>query len=145
VSSYTEQKTEMHTKRSDVSTSFARDPEYRELTIVVEFDEFALVDCAYSQLSLDSGDERWSLEDCASQCFECAGQLGLAARQLLVQSQYTDVFLSCSLLALHQSSSTIDTDDQTSSDLGIKGTRVTSAVDAKDSFHPCHNFVRGGI
>jgi hypothetical protein len=84
VSTNTEQKTKVHTKCPDVGTGFARHPEDRKLAVIVELEEFAVVNCSYSQLSLHGGNERWSLKKRAGQSFDGASQLCLAARQLLM-------------------------------------------------------------
>ena len=73
----------MHAERSNVRSSFARDPEDGEMTVVVEFDEVALVDGSDSQLSLDGGNERRSLEECSGERFESPGE-GLLPSQTSV-------------------------------------------------------------
>jgi hypothetical protein len=84
VSTNAEQQTQVHTKGPDVGTSFARDPKDRQLSVIVELEKFAFVNGPYSQLSLDSRNEWWSLEKRAGQRFDGASQLCLAAGQLLM-------------------------------------------------------------
>lgn len=84
----------MHTKRSNVRSSFARDPEDGEMTVVVEFDEVALVDGSDSQLSLDGRNEGRSLEECSRERFESTSEC-LLSGQSSVKSNDADVLLSC--------------------------------------------------
>lgn len=58
----TEEQAHVHTERPDIRSSFTRDPKDGEVPVVVEFDEFAFVDCADTELPLDGGDEGGALE-----------------------------------------------------------------------------------
>lgn len=64
------------------------------MSVVVEFNEFARVDGTDSELTLDSGDERRSLEEGSSEGFKSSGQ-GLLSGQTSMQSDDTDVLLPC--------------------------------------------------
>jgi hypothetical protein len=48
-------------------------------------------------------------------------------------------------LGLDESGGTVDTHDQTPSDLRVKGTRVTSLLHAEDALQPSDDFVRGRV
>lgn len=116
----TKQQTQMNTQSTDVSASFAADPEYTEVTVIVEFIKLALVNCADTELTLDCGDQRRTLEKGTSECLESSSELRFAARDLVMETNDADVFLSGTLLGLDQASGTVDTDDQAASDLGIE-------------------------
>jgi hypothetical protein len=145
VTANTQEETQVDTESSDVCTSFARDPENSQLPVVVEFQQLALVNGSDTQLSLDSRDERGSLEKGAGKSLERTRELCLAARELVVQSQDSHIFFTRTLLTLHKSCSAIDTDDQTTRDLGIECAGVTSTVNTENALEPCDDFVRGGV
>lgn len=111
----------MHTQCSDVGTGFARHPEDSQLTVVVEFKQLALVDGTDTQLTLNGGDERRTLEEGTGEGLEGASELGLAAGQLVVQTQDAHILLTRALLALDEARGTVDADNQTPGDLGIEG------------------------
>jgi hypothetical protein len=60
----------MHTQRPNVRSGFARDPKDGEVSIIVEFEEAAFVDCADSELPFDGGDEGGPLEEGSGQCLD---------------------------------------------------------------------------
>ena len=126
----TEQKTQVNAKSTDVGTSLAADPEDTKLPLVVELVELALVDGTDTELTLDGGDERGTLEESTSEGLESARELGLAAGQLVVETDDADVLLTGALLRLDETGSAVNADDQTSSDLGVKSSRVTGLLDA---------------
>lgn len=84
----------MDTQSPDVCSSFARYPEDGQVSVVVEFNEFARVDGSNSELTLDGGDERGSLEECSSEGFESSCE-GFLSGQTSMQSNDADVLLSC--------------------------------------------------
>lgn len=53
VSTDTEQQAQVNTKRTDISSSLAADPEDTKVAVVVELDQFGLVDGADTELTLD--------------------------------------------------------------------------------------------
>lgn len=59
----------------------------------------------------------------------------------IVEAKDANVLLTSTLLGLDQTSGTVDTDDQTSSNLGIESTTVTSLFDTKDTTNPSDDFV----
>lgn len=145
VSTNTEQKTQVHAECTDIGSSLTADPEDTEVAVVVELDQLALVNGTDTQLTLDGGDQRRALEEGTGQGLEGTGELGLAARQLVVESNDGDILLSGTLLGLDQAGGTVDTDNQTTSDLGVKGSRVTGLLNTEDSLDPSDNFVTGGV
>lgn len=126
----TEQQTQVHTQGSDIGTSLAAHPEHTQVAVIVKLNQLALVDGSDTQLSLDGGNQRRALEKGTGEGLEGAGELGLAARQLVVETNDGNVLLSGSLLGLDQSSGSIDTDNQTSRDLGVEGTAVAGLLNA---------------
>ena len=69
VATDTEQKTQMYTKGTHISTSFTRSPEDGKVTIVVEFEQLGLVNSTNTQLTLNSGNKRGTLEKSTSKSF----------------------------------------------------------------------------
>jgi hypothetical protein len=133
----TEQKTQVNAESTDVGTSLAADPENTKLPLVVEFVELALVDSTDTELALDGGDERGTLEERTSEGLKSARKLSLAAGELVVKADDADVLLTSTLLGLDETCSAINADDQTSSDLGIKSTGVTGLLNTATMLAPC--------
>jgi hypothetical protein len=130
VGTNTEQKTQVDAEGTDVGSSLAADPEDTELPLIVELVELALVDGSDTQLTLDGGDQRGTLEESTGQGLEGARELGLATGQLVVQTDDADILLTSSLLRLDEASSAVNADNQAASDLGIEGSRVTGLLNA---------------
>lgn len=124
----TEQQTKMHTKSTNVRSGLTADPEYTQLPLIVELVNLALVNGSDTELSLDSRDKRWALEEGSGECFEGASELGLATRKLVVQTDDTNILLSGSLLRLHETSRAVDADNKTASDLRVKSSAVASLL-----------------
>lgn len=100
------------------------------MSFVVEFVELAFVDGTDTELTLDGGDERRTLEECTGECFESASELSFAAGELVVEADNADVFFTSTLLGLDETSSAVETDDQTASDFGVESTTVASLFNA---------------
>lgn len=126
VAADTEEKTQVDAEGTDVGTSLAADPEDTEVAVIVKLNQLALVDRSDTELTLDGGDERGTLEQGTGEGLESAGELGLAARQLVVEADDGNIFLSGALLGLDEAGGTVNADNQAASDLGIEGTTVTS-------------------
>lgn len=126
VGANTEQKAEVHAKGTDIGAGLAADPEDTEMAIIVKLDELALVDGSDTQLTLDGRDEGRALEQSTRQGLESLGELCLTTRQLVVQTNDGNVFLSGTLLGLDQTCGTINADNETSCDLGVEGSAVAS-------------------
>ena len=120
----TQQQSQMHTQCPDVRPSFATDPEDAKVSVIVEFEEFALMDGADAELALDGGDERGTLEECSGECLQRACERSFAARELVVESDDCDVFFAGTLLGLDETGGAVETDDQTAGDFGVKGSAV---------------------
>jgi hypothetical protein len=131
VGTNTEQKTQVNTQSTDVGTSLAADPEDTELPLVVEFVELALMDGTDTKLTLDGGDERGTLEERTSEGLEGARKLRLATGELIVQADDADVLLTSTLLGLDEASGTVNADNQTTGNLGVEGSRVTSLLNTE--------------
>jgi hypothetical protein len=145
VTADTEEETKVDTEGTDVGTGLARDVEDGKLALVVELEELARVDGADTELPLDSGDERRALEERTSEGLKSARELGLSTRELAVQTEDCNIFLSGTLLALHETGCAVDADNQTSSDLGIESAGVTSALNTEHALEPGDDFVRGRV
>jgi hypothetical protein len=126
VATDTEKKTQVDAEGSDISTGLAADPEDTEVSVVVELDKLALVNGSDTKLALDGRNQRGSLEERTGESLESAGELGLAAGQLIVKADDSHIFLSGTLLRLDKTSGTVNANNQATSDLGIKGTTVSS-------------------
>jgi hypothetical protein len=116
----------MDTKGSDVRSCFAADPKDTEMPIIVEFVKLALVDGSNTELTLDSRDQWRSLEKRTGQRLEGSFELSLATRNFVMEADHANVFFSCTLLRLYQASSTVNANNQTASNLRVKGSTVSS-------------------
>ena len=122
----TEQKTKMHAKSTDIGSSLAADPEYTKLPLVVELVKLALVNGSDTELTLDGGNKRWSLEESSGERLESARKLRLASGKLVVHADNANILLSSSLLRLYKTGGAVDADDETTGDLRVEGTTVAS-------------------
>lgn len=128
VSSHTKKKTQVHAKSTNIGSSLAADPENTQVAVIVKLNELALVNGSDTQLTLDGRDQGRTLEQSTSKGLECASELRLAARQLVVEADDANVFLSGTLLRFDETGGTVNADNQASSDLGIEGTTVSSLL-----------------
>jgi hypothetical protein len=144
VGTNTQQKTQVHAQSSNIGTSLAAHPEDTQVAVIVKLNQLALVDGSDTQLSLDGRDQRRALEQGTGEGLEGSGELGLAARQLVMETNDGNILLSSSLLGLDQSSRSVDADNQTSRDLGVEGTTVTGLLNTND-FAPQMAFVSSMI
>jgi hypothetical protein len=135
----TQQQTQVNAKGTDVSTSLTADPEDTQVAVVVELVHLALVDSTDTELTLDGRDKRRTLEQSTGEGLKSAAELCLTTGDLLVQADDTDVLLTSTLLGLDQAGSTVNADNQTTSDLGVKSTTVTSLLGSKitNAFRIC--------
>jgi hypothetical protein len=124
----TEEKTKVDTEGTDVGTSLTADPEDTEVALIVELVVLALVNGTDTELTLDGRDQRGTLEERTSQGLKSTDELGLATGDLVVETNHADILLTGTLLGLDQAGGTVNADDQTTSNLGIKGTTVTSLL-----------------
>lgn len=121
-------KAEVNTQSTNVSSRLTADPENTKVSVIVELEKLALVDGSDTKLALDSRDKRRPLEESTGQGLQSASELGLATGDLVVETDNANIFLSGALLRLDQTSRTVDTNDQASSDLRIESTTVTGLV-----------------
>jgi hypothetical protein len=141
VTANTEEETKVDTEGTDVGTGLARNVEDSKLALVVELEELAGVDGADTELSLDSRDKRRALEESTSEGLEGARELCLSTGELAVQTEDCNIFLSGTLLALHEAGGTVNADNKASSDLRVESSGVSSALDTEHTLEPCDNFV----
>jgi hypothetical protein len=95
-------------------------------------------------LTLDSGNKRGTLEQSTSEGLHSLSQLLLVVKSIM-KTENANVLFTSTLLGLDKTSSTINADDQTSSNLGIEGTTVTGFLDTKNTTNPSDDFVRRGV
>lgn len=126
----------------------------------IVLDKLGLIDGSHTELTLDSADEWWALEECSSQLLQSLVQL-LAVLDCVVESDNRHILFSCILLRLDQSSSTLDANNKAASDLfgghlksqekakdqdlGIKGSAMSSLLNTKNASDPGDNLVRGWV
>lgn len=123
-----EKKAEVNTQSTNVSSRLAADPENTKVSVIVELEKLAFVDGSDTKLALDSRDKRRPLEESTGQGLQSTSELGLATGDLVVETDNANIFLSGALLRLDQTSRTVDTNDQASSDLRVEGSTVTGLV-----------------
>ena len=100
------------------------------MSIVVEFEQLALVDGADAQLALDGRDEGRPLEERAGQGFQRSRELSLTAGQLVVEADPADVFFAGALLRFHEAGGAVEADDEAAGDFGIERPAVTGLFDS---------------
>lgn len=87
------------------------------------------MDGSDSQLTLDGGDERRSLEQSTSEGLESTRKLGFSSRKLIVKADNADIFFSCTLLRLDKTSGAVDAHDQAAGNFGVERATVAGFVD----------------
>lgn len=125
VGTNTKQKTQVHTEGSNVGSSLTANPEDTQVPLIVKLVELALVDGTDTELALDSRDQGRALEKSTSQGLQSASELSLTAGDLVVEANHANVFLPGTLLRFNEASRAVDTHNQTSSNLRVKGATVT--------------------
>ncbi|EEQ40930.1 centromere/microtubule binding protein CBF5 [Clavispora lusitaniae ATCC 42720] len=144
VSTNSKQHTQVNTQGSHVCSGFTGGPENTQASLVVELNQVGVVDGSNTQSSLDSRNQRWSSEQSTSQVLQRTAHF-LGVFQLLVQTHDTHVLFTGASSRFHQAGSSVHTNNQTSSDLRVQGTRVTGFFNTQDSLDPCNNLVRGWV
>lgn len=130
-----------------MARTLAGDAEDAETAIVVELNEVDVVDGPDAELALDGADQRGPLEQRAGQGLEGAGELRLAAGDLVVETDDAEVLLAGALLGLDEAGGAVNAggvstesrgggvgdvpDDQAPSDLGIQLLHVSSRITAR--------------
>jgi len=131
----------MDTEGSNISSSFARNPEDSHVSLLVILDELALIDSSNSEFLLDSRDEWRSLEDSSSECLQSLLKL-LNFVNLSMELDNGDVLLTGRLLGLDESSGVVDASNEASCDLRIQSTTMTGLLNLQDSLDPSNDFMR---
>ena len=114
----------MDTHGTHVSAGLARNPEDTHVALLVVVEHLGLVDGADTELLLDGGDQRRSLEDGTGQGHQGLLDL-LDLFNVLVELEDGDVLLTSGLLSLNQAGSVANAGNQATGDLGIQGATVT--------------------
>lgn len=136
--------TEVNTLSSDISSGFARNVEDSHVLLSVEIEKFGPVDSSNSQSLGDSGDKRGSLEDGTLQLGESSLELGLSFDGS-VKLEDSNVLFSSRLLGLHESSGSIQADDEASSNLRVESSRMSSLLGLQDLLDPSDNLMGRGV
>ena len=131
----------MDTEGSNISSSFARNPEDSHVSLLVILDELALIDSSNSEFLLDSRDEWRSLEDSSSECLQSLLKL-LNFVNLSMELDNGDVLLTGRLLGLDESSGVVDASNKAPSDLRIQSSTMTGLLNLQDSLDPSNDFMR---
>jgi len=108
----------MDTESSNISTSFAGNPEDTHVSLLVIFDQFTLVNGSDSQFFLDSRDKWWSLETSTSEGLKSFLKF-LHFIDLAMELDNGDVLFTGRLLSFDKSCGIVNASDQTSSNLWI--------------------------
>jgi len=144
VSAASEDVADMHAKGSHVGTSFAAEPEDTHIALHIVIEELALIDGSHTELLLDGGNQRGSLEDGAGKLEEGLFNL-LDLLNVLMELDDSDVLFTCGLLGLDEAGSVVDAGDEATGDLGVEGAGVTGLVDLENALDPCNDLVGGGV
>ena len=134
----------MDAEGTNVSTSLAAHPENTHITVLVILNQLGLVDGPNSELFLDRGDQRRSLEAGALERIKCLLQL-LDLVDGLVQFDDGDVLFTSGLLGLDQAGCVVDAHDEAAGDFWVERARVASLVDFENFLDPSDDFVRGWV
>jgi hypothetical protein len=118
VSTAAENISDVDTEGTDVGTSFARDPEDAHVTLLVVVEELGLVDGTDTELLLDGGDQRRSLENGTGESQESLFDL-LDLLNMLMKLDNSNVLFTSRLLSLNESGGIVNTGNEATCDLGI--------------------------
>lgn len=134
----------MNTEGTDIGSGLTAHPKYTQVTLLVILDETTGMDGADTQLTLDSSDQRRTLEEGSSEGREGSLQ-DLGRFNFAVEADDADVLFTGTLLAFHQASRTISADDQAASDFGVKSSTMPGLFNTKNTSDPGDNFVGRGV
>lgn len=118
----TEFQTDVDTESSDVGTGLALDPKQTESVFFIIFDKSIFIDGSNSEFSLDGSDDGWLLEAWTSKGIKSLDDSCFTSLDLVMESNDTDILFTGLLLSLSQSSSSVNTDDQTARNFRIQST-----------------------
>ena len=118
VSTAAENISDVDTEGTDVGTSFARNPEDAHVTLLVVVEELGLVDGTDTELLLDGGDQRRSLEYGTSESQESLFDL-FDLLNMLMKLDDSNVLFTSRLLSLNESGGIVNTGNEATCDLGI--------------------------
>jgi len=144
VSTAAEEVTQMDAEGSNVSSSFAGDPENTHVAFLVVLNEVELVDGSHTELLLDGGNKRGSLETGTSEGVEGLLDL-LDLVEALMELENGNVLFSGALLGLDESGGVVDAHDEAASDLGVEGAGVTGFVNLEDFLDPGDDLMGGRV
>ena len=140
----TQKKTQVHAEGTDVCSGFAANPKNGQMSVVVELNQFQIVDGTDTELTFNGGNEWGTLEEGTGKGFQglCEFLLGFDG---IVEAEDGNVLLSGALLRLHETGCAVNADDETACNFGVKSSGVTGLLNTEDATNPGDNFVRGGV
>lgn len=94
MASDTKDKAEVYTERTDIRAGLTRHPEDSQIAFLIKLKELGLVDGTNTELTLDSGDEWWALEESTSQGLDSARESGSFGKGRM-ETKNSNVLLSC--------------------------------------------------
>lgn len=133
----TGQQTQVYAEGPDVRPRLAAHPEDAEIPLRVVFDQFALVNGADAELTLDRRDQGRALEERPSQRLDGAVE-ALCVVEGRMQADDADILLPRRLLRLDEARRAIDADDEAAGDLRVECTGVAGLFDAQYAFDPAN-------
>lgn len=83
----------MYAKRSNVSSGFTRNPKDTKMTIIIEFNQFKIMNGTDTQLTFYGWNKWWSLEKSTGKSFKGLGEF-LFRFNSIVETDYTYIFLT---------------------------------------------------
>jgi len=140
-SSSAEQQTQMNTQRSHIEAGLDAYPENGHLFLLIELDKLTIIDSTNTQISLDSGNDRRSLKDCAREGLESLLHTSHVVDGR-VEAHDADVLFAGALLRLGETRGAVYAHDERARHFRVECARVTGLLHAQDAFYPRDYFVR---
>lgn len=134
----------MDTESTYVGSSFAGNPENTKVSLFIVLNELQLVNLSYSQFLLDGGNQRRSLETGSGKLVKSTFNfVNLVDRSMELEDSH--VFFTGGLLGLHKSGSILNANNETTSDLRIESSRMSSLLDFEDLLNPGNDLMGRGV
>lgn len=144
MSSNAQKKTNMDTKSPNVCSSFTGDSKNTQSLLSIILQQFRLIDCPHTELSLYCRYLWRLLEETACKNIQDILQFSLGINWAM-ESHNPNILFTRSLLRLGQSSCSLKTNNQTSGNFRIEGSWVSCPLDVEDFLDPWDNFMGAGI
>ena len=95
----TQKESKVHTQSTDVSAGLTVHPEYSEISLLIKFKEFGLINSSDTKLTLHSWDEWRTLKKSTSKCLQRPGKCSRVLKGPM-KSKYSNVLLSYGIIRL---------------------------------------------